>query len=105
MKEDFTDPPKEPTLRVLARLAMVLIVNTGLVLVASVDQSWVAFSIAVFWGPIANLLTGGILASLPFPQSVREVSMGERFGLAFLFIVIPIIVDVLVIFSMDLHGC
>ena len=103
--DDFTAPPKEPTRQVLARFALVISVNIGLVFVAWVDQSWLSFGIAVFGGPIVNLVIGGILALLPFPQTVRDVSTGERFGLAILFIVIPIIVDVLVIFSMDLHGC
>lgn len=84
-----------------------LIVNAYLLFVARADQSWGALFILILVAPIANVSI--MVVSLLWQFVVRIQAQGASmyyYGQACLGApILAMIVDVVAIFSMDVHGC
>ncbi len=90
-----------------AFVCVVALLNLLALAIAWRDQSWIAFGIAIIYGPILN----GVLAILSmsaFPLLKRMRLTRSLWRHAATSIGAPlaaIAIDYAVIFSMDLHGC
>ncbi len=88
-------------------LIVVSLVNAGLLLVAAQDRSWLAWGIAMLWGPVAN----GVLSmfSLLCLSRVIAAAQGARvlpYVLAAILLpLVAIVADILIIASLGVHGC
>lgn len=74
--------------------------------VAWVDRSWIAFGIAMLWGPILNaVLFLSTLLFLSRLKAVRGFSFARFFTISLGAPIIAAVVDYFAIFAMGLHGC
>ena len=84
----------------------VLALNAVLVAAAAEDRSWGALGIMILYGPIANGVL--MLASLACTPLARRFSGASATFHVLTSILLPIgaaMVDGVIIFGMDLHGC
>jgi len=92
-------------LAITVPVAVLAVLNLGLLAFAAADRSWVAVGVALIYGPLANLIAATIL----FFWSCRVGTLGGtragRAGLLLLLACAAIVVDFLVVGSLGLHGC
>ncbi len=111
MSHTFKSPTQAPPLQprppfgwVFAGAVVTL--NLFALVAAWQDRSFLAFGIAILYGPVGNVLLALLaLATFPFVRAKPGFSMARHAALSFGVPMGAVIFDYVMIFSMNLHGC
>ena len=92
-------------LAITVPVAVLAVLNLGLLALAAADRSWVAVGVALIYGPLANLIAATILFFWSSRVGALARTDVRRAVLLFLLAFTAIVVDFLVVGSLHVHGC